>query len=186
MDEVTGPSNAVLYYRTRGDPALILADSLPWGPMFAPIEKMARAEVMGVLVGLGGFEGPIIGAVEGTGLAGSGEAAADTTDMAAARQAGMEGEDLAGIDQAAKVRIPSATGTATYRVPDALTDTTLTEVKNVASLSYTSQLQDFYQYASATGRSFDLIVRTNTQLSGPLEAMEASGQINVVRSLPAR
>lgn len=68
---------------------------------------------------------------------------------------------LAGINQAAKVRIPSMTGTAAYRIPDELTDTSLTEVKNVATLSYTNQLRDFYWYVSLTGRSFNLIVRVN-------------------------
>lgn len=44
---------------------------------------------------------------------------------ALARQLGKEGEALAGIDQAAKVRIPSLTDTAAYRIPDELTATTL-------------------------------------------------------------
>ncbi|HTT90584.1 MAG TPA: RHS repeat-associated core domain-containing protein, partial [Acidimicrobiales bacterium] len=108
------------------------------------------------------------------------------SSTALARQLGSEGEDLAGIDQAAKVRIPSATGTAAYRIPDALTDTTLTEVKNVAKLSYTNQLRDFYNYASSTGRTFELVTRTNTVLSGPLEQMVNAGQIDLVPILPAR
>jgi RHS repeat-associated protein len=105
--------------------------------------------------------------------------------MAAARLAGIEGEVEAGIDQAAKVRIPSMTDTAAYRVPDALTETTLTEVKNVAYQSYTSQLRDFAQYASSTGRTFKLIVRTNTVLSRGLQRAVNSGQINLCRILPA-
>ena len=96
----------------------------------------------------------------------------------------MDGEDLAGIDQAAKVRIPSATGAAAYRIPDALTDTTLTEVKNVANLSYTSQLQDFYQYAVANGRIFQLVVRQGTVLSEPLESLVNSPGVDLLRTLP--
>lgn len=106
--------------------------------------------------------------------------------LAAARQLGMEGEELSGIDQAAKVRIPSATDTAAYRIPDALSDTTLTEVKNVGNLSYTSQLQDFAAYAQANGLDFNLIVRSDTVLSGPLQELVDSGEINLIRSLPAR
>ncbi|HEY2579826.1 MAG TPA: putative toxin, partial [Streptosporangiaceae bacterium] len=106
--------------------------------------------------------------------------------LAAARQIGLEGEDLSGIDQAAKVRIPSATDTAAYRIPDALNDTTLTEVKNVGNLSYTSQLQDFSAYAQANGLDFNLVVRSDTVLSGPLQELVDSGQINLIRSLPAR
>jgi hypothetical protein len=84
------------------------------------------------------------------------------------------------------MRIPSATGTAAYRIPDALTETTLTEVKNVARLGYSNQLQDFEAYASSTRRSFDLIVRQNTVLTQELQGLENSGVINVIRSLPAR
>lgn len=104
--------------------------------------------------------------------------------MAAVRQTGLEGEDLAGIDPAAKVRIPSMTGTAAYRIPDELTDTALTEVKNVASLSYTNQLRDFYWYANSTGRSFNLIVRETTIFSSRLQSMVDAGVVNLDRLLP--
>ncbi len=60
----------------------------------------------------------------------------------------------------------------------------LREVKNVARLSFTRQLQDFYQYAQLTGRTFNLVVRGNTVLSGPLQQLKASGQISVTPSLP--
>ncbi len=76
--------------------------------------------------------------------------------------------------------------TAAYRIPDALTDTTLTEVKNVARLGYTNQLQDFEAYASGSGRAFDLVVRQNTVLTQELQGLENSGVINVIRRLPAR
>ena len=112
--------------------------------------------------------------------------AAEDGTMAGVRATDQEGETLAGIDQGAKVRIPSATGAAAYRIPDALTDTTLTEVKNVGSLSYTSQLQDFMSYASSTGRGFDLVVRANTTLSGALQQVVDSGQINLLRILPPK
>lgn len=53
-------------------------------------------------------------------------------------------------------------------LPDSLTNTVLTEVKNVSSLSHTRQLRDFVAHARANGLRFDLWVRPDTQLSGPL------------------
>jgi hypothetical protein len=65
------------------------------------------------------------------------------------------------------------------RIPDGLTNKVLTEVKNVASLSYSLQLRDFSAYAADLGLRFDLWVRFDTQLSGPLEQAVASGFINL-------
>mgnify|MGYP003541520247 CR=1 FL=1 len=48
-----------------------------------------------------------------------------------ARALGQAGEAAADIIKNT-TRIPSATGTAAYRIPDGLTSTTLTEVKNVS------------------------------------------------------
>lgn len=58
------------------------------------------------------------------------------------------------------------------RFSDGSTDTTLSEVKNVQSLSYTSQLRDSVSCAQQTGRRVDLFVRGGsrpTTLSGPLQ-----------------
>jgi hypothetical protein len=63
------------------------------------------------------------------------------------------------------------------RIPDGLTPTTLSEVKNVGSLSYTSQLRDFVSYARQTNRRVDLYVSPETRLSKPLA--EASRDPNV-------
>jgi hypothetical protein len=52
-------------------------------------------------------------------------------------------------------------------------------VKNVKTLSRTRQLRDFEDFASKTGRAFDLYVRPGTTLSGPLLDARASGRINV-------
>jgi hypothetical protein len=65
------------------------------------------------------------------------------------------------------------------RIPDGLTSTVLSEVKNVGSLSYTQQLRDFAAHASANGLRFDLWVRPTTQLSGPLAQEVANGAINL-------
>jgi len=59
------------------------------------------------------------------------------------------------------------------RIPDGLNGTTLTEVKNVANMSYTRQLRDFADYAGQNGLVYELYVRPTTKLSGPLlEAIE--------------
>lgn len=64
------------------------------------------------------------------------------------------------------------------RVPDGLTPTTLSEVKNVGSLSYTKQLRDYVDYAARQpGMSVDLYVRRSTTLSGPLADAIAAGKI---------
>ncbi len=54
------------------------------------------------------------------------------------------------------------------RIPDGLTPEVLSEVKNVKRLSFTRQLRDFSDHAKANGLRFDLYVRPDTKLSGPL------------------
>ncbi|MCC7387821.1 MAG: hypothetical protein IT431_03545 [Phycisphaerales bacterium] len=90
------------------------------------------------------------------------------TGTALARSLGAAGEAAAGIVKNTQ-RIRSATGTAAYRVPDGLTAATLTEVKNVGSLSLTNQIRDFAAFAQETGRTFELVVRQTTELSRPLQ-----------------
>lgn len=65
------------------------------------------------------------------------------------------------------------------RIPDGLTDRTLTEVKNVARLNYTRQLRDLADYAQKTGRRFDLYVRPDTILSRPLRKAVEQGLIHL-------
>lgn len=65
------------------------------------------------------------------------------------------------------------------RIPDGMTATTITEVKNVARLSYTKQLRDLAEYARKTGRRFDLYVRRDTVLSGPLQEAVEQGLIHL-------
>ncbi|GAA3819456.1 hypothetical protein CSO01_05480 [Cellulomonas soli] len=103
--------------------------------------------------------------------------------MVGVRAAGAAGEQAAGIIKNTQ-RIPSLSGTASYRIPDELTSTALGEVKNVANLSYTNQLRDFAAYAEQEGMGFNLYVRDSTTLSGPLQDAVSAGQINLIRSLP--
>ncbi len=100
--------------------------------------------------------------------------AGPTTSMSAARGGagpvwlGQIGEELAGIT-GPKSRIPSATGTADFRVPDELTDTALREVKNVQRLRTGGragdQLRDFSEFARPRGLECVLCVRQGTQIS---------------------
>jgi hypothetical protein len=71
------------------------------------------------------------------------------------------------------------------RFPDGLTTSVVSEVKNVQSLSYTQQLQDLAKFAQQTGRRFDLYVRYNTRLSGPLQQAAQSGRVNL-RFIPGQ
>ncbi|PVD50035.1 hypothetical protein DC498_22205 [Terrimonas sp.] len=76
--------------------------------------------------------------------------------------------------------MPSLSGTASYRIPDGLTNTTLSEVKNVKNLSMINQLKDYMQYSQQNGLRFDLYVRPTTQLSRPLQQQVANGNINLL------
>ena len=75
---------------------------------------------------------------------------------------GKAGERMAGIDQSAKEPIQINGRT---RIPDAMTDTTLIEVKNVKYISNTQQLRDFAAFANAAGRSLELWVRPTTRIA---------------------
>jgi hypothetical protein len=95
------------------------------------------------------------------------------------------GEQAAGILRNTE-RVPSLTGTASYRVPDVLdrSGRLIGEVKNVGSLSYTSQLRDFSAFARSSGFTFELTGRGSTQLSGPLQQAVSAGDIILLRTLP--
>lgn len=99
------------------------------------------------------------------------EAARSST--ATARALGAAGERAVGLS-GTKTAIQVGSRT---RIPDALTRTTLTEVKNVKSLSFTRQLRDFHTYSQQNGLDFILYTRPNTTLSGPLRQAINNGSI---------
>jgi len=97
--------------------------------------------------------------------------------IARARQLGQAGEEAVGImGPKVGIRVP---GTNQLRFPDALTNTTLTEVKNVGSLSYSQQLRDYATYCQQNGLRYELWVRPSTRLSGPLLEARDAGQIMI-------
>ena len=65
------------------------------------------------------------------------------------------------------------------RIFDGLTDSAVSEVKNVARQSLTLQLRDSLSYAQSTGRTFNLYVRQDTYLTGPLRDAIARGDIGL-------
>ena len=102
---------------------------------------------------------------------------ASTTKMQQVAAKGKAGEIASGLVKNTR-RIPSLTGTASYRIPDGLTDTVLAEVKNYSgTLSYTSQLKDFVLYAQSNGLEMHLY--TNARLTSSLQQVVDSGLIQV-------
>jgi RHS repeat-associated protein len=96
---------------------------------------------------------------------------------------GQQGLDALGVTQnTTRIALPGGG----YRVPDILDEAAgvIGEVKNVQSLSYTSQLRDYVAYAQSNQLQFDLYVRGSTQLSGPLQQAVDDGLVNLWRSLP--
>jgi RHS repeat-associated protein len=92
---------------------------------------------------------------------------------------GAAGETAAGVDaSAAKVGI-QIPGTNTIRYPDMLTNTSLDEVKNVARLANTQQLQDYLLYAQENNLTFNVWVRPSTVLTPTVKDLVSSGQINL-------
>jgi RHS repeat-associated protein len=116
--------------------------------------------------------------IVGTTIASLGVGAAGTGGMAAVRlgQAG-EASVRAAYNIGPKVAIKIA---GRVRIADGLTSTVISEVKNVASLSYTQQLRDYVAYAIQNQLRFDLYVRPTTELSGPLAKEVANGTINLM------
>ncbi|WP_143053817.1 putative toxin [Parapedobacter koreensis] len=95
------------------------------------------------------------------------------TGIANSRALGVAGEQSVGLS-GTKTAIQIGGRT---RIPDALTRTTLTEVKNVKTLSFTSPLRDFLAYSQQNGLDFVLYTRPNTVLSGPLQQAINNGLI---------
>lgn len=72
------------------------------------------------------------------------------------------------------------------RIPDELdpASRTIGEVKNVKYQYLSTQLKDDLSYAQANGYQFNLYVNSGTRLSGPLQNLVNSGEINLIRNIP--
>src|SRR5271166_4037208 len=98
-----------------------------------------------------------------------GEVAAAGIRMAEVASAGRSGEEAAqAVESLGTKEYFKAGGRA--RFTDGSTSTTVNEVKNVAKQGWTQQLKDEAGHAAATSRTFQLWVRSSTQVSGPLQA----------------
>jgi RHS repeat-associated protein len=108
----------------------------------------------------------------------------ESPSTTSAYQKGLAGLQAANVTQNA-VRIPSLSGTASYRVPDFLAQsgskiTAIGEVKNVQYQSLTRQLNDFILYAQSENIPFSLQINGTARLSQQLQGAVDSGQINLI------
>ncbi|MGE3511605.1 MAG: RHS repeat-associated core domain-containing protein, partial [Vicinamibacterales bacterium] len=132
---------------------------------------------VGISAGLGGLGGWAT-AARGVAIAARADRAARGGVQAV--RAGQAGEDavraVVNIGEKGKFVVNGRT-----RIADGITDTVVSEVKNVKTLSYTRQLRDYVDFARQTGRRFDLFVRPDggTTLSGPLAEAIADRLINL-------
>lgn len=101
-----------------------------------------------------------------------------------ARELGVAGEQMSGI-VGPKVRIPSATGTAAYRIPDQLTSEVLKDAKIVGTLRWTPQLTDFGEHAAGNNLLYILDVRQNTIIGPRAQQMIDQYGVEVNRLYPS-
>jgi RHS repeat-associated protein len=103
-----------------------------------------------------------------------------------ARELGAAGERMSGIT-GPKVRIPSVTGTATYRVPDQyVAEVLLREAKNVAELRITPQLIDYGEFCRQNNLRFILDVRENTVIGPRAQQFLEMYNVELNRVYPGR
>jgi RHS repeat-associated protein len=130
--------------------------------------------------GLGTEFGLALGTLKAGGVFGGGGSTFSvvprTYTLAGNRLAGLGAEVEYGIT-APKRSIDSLTGTATRRFPDEITETTMTEIKNVAHLNRTNQIMDMHLWAEQEGLQFTIVTRPNTTFSAPMQEMFDSGLI---------
>ena len=114
-------------------------------------------------------------------IAGTTRAVAWTITAKSAGALGREGEAaVRAVYDIGEKPMQSILMNGRARIPDGINPLgkSLSEVKNVNSLSFTSQLRDYSIYAQGQGLRFDLYTRSSTQLSGPLQDAIDSGLIN--------
>ena len=77
--------------------------------------------------------------------------------------------------------IKSASGSAQFRIPDALTRDLLVEVKGVKQLNLTKQVRDFIDFAADDGRQVVIAVKDSTKISRGFREFIETGQVIIVR-----
>ena len=117
-------------------------------------------------------------AAEGGEIAVDGAAAATEAGGAASVRLGQAGEAAVRGRYDIGPKAAAVVG-GRARIFDGLTDDAVSEVKNVASQAYTQQLKDTLWYAQQNGLRFDLYVRRETNLTGPLQDAISGGLINL-------
>jgi hypothetical protein len=65
------------------------------------------------------------------------------------------------------------------RIPDGVKRNVLSEVKNVRKLAFTRQLRDFLDFCRERGMRFDLYVRQDVKMTGPLKEAIDVNHINL-------
>jgi hypothetical protein len=102
-----------------------------------------------------------------------------SSSTAMARRLGIIGEDAVGITGPKRgIRIP---GNNRLRIPDAISEfrKVITEVKNVKTLHFTSQLRDLVAFCKANGYTFELWVRPSTRLDVSILNARAAGNVTI-------
>ena len=115
---------------------------------------------------------------------GAGAAADDLAGISQSARTGAVGEGMAGLLHSIGPKSTINLANGGTRIPDGLTRTVLSEIKNVGHQSYTRQLRDMVEWAGQNGRTVDLYVRQGTTLSGPLQRAVQDGTIRLIRGLP--
>lgn len=127
----------------------------------------------------GGLLGRLLGGVADDMAAAASRMAANAARGRAFETAVLKALGVAGSGP--KVRIPSLSGSARFRVPDALTDSALIEIKSgVTELKLTSQLDDFAKFAQETGRKFILVVQQGATISDDLLRLQKNGGVTIL------
>jgi hypothetical protein len=93
---------------------------------------------------------------------------------------GKPGEIASGIEK----NTDTITINGRDRIPDELKAGIIGEVKNVKYQYLSTQIKDSLSYAQQNNLQFNLYVRISTRLSGPLQRLVDSGEINLIRNLP--
>jgi RHS repeat-associated protein len=107
-----------------------------------------------------------------------GGSARTLTPIQRARALGIEGEtSVRGAHDIGARRAITVNGR--LRVPDGLTGSTLSEVKNTGYQSFTLQLRDYTFFGSQNGLRVELYVRGETILSGPLQRAIERGDLYI-------